>query len=98
MLEVCHLHLRAGLFELEDVNLDVAAGECVALMGPSGCGKTTILETICGLRQPAGGTIQRSPRVKACHRYGNSLKGCMVLMPCCSMASTAAAESRRQAR
>jgi ABC-type sugar transport system ATPase subunit len=58
MLEVHHLHLRAGLFALDDFNLEAAAGECVALMGPSGCGKTSVLETICGLRQASTGTIR----------------------------------------
>lgn len=57
MLSIQHLHLRAGQFERRDVNLEIAPGECVALMGPSGCGKTTLLETVCGLRQPASGAI-----------------------------------------
>ena len=57
MLEVRDLHLRAGKFRLDNVNLEVATGECVALMGPSGCGKTTLLEAICGLHQPASGSI-----------------------------------------
>ena len=57
MLEVRHLHLRADRFELKDVTLEVSSGECVALMGRSGCGKTTLLEAICGLRQPVSGSI-----------------------------------------
>lgn len=57
MLVVKDLHLRSGAFNLNDVNLTLATGECVALMGPSGCGKTTLLEAICGLRQPVSGSI-----------------------------------------
>jgi NitT/TauT family transport system ATP-binding protein len=34
---------------LEDVDLDVAKGEFVALVGPSGCGKTTLLHLFAGL-------------------------------------------------
>lgn len=51
MLEVRNLSMKVGAFELRDFSVEVAAGECVALMGPSGCGKTTVLEAICGLRE-----------------------------------------------
>ncbi|MCF7674797.1 MAG: ATP-binding cassette domain-containing protein [Akkermansiaceae bacterium] len=62
ILEIRHLDLQLGGFRLADFNLEVAGGECVALMGPSGCGKTTLLETICGLHRPAAGTIHLAGR------------------------------------
>lgn len=34
---------------LDDIHLEVAQGELVALLGPSGCGKTTLLRIIAGL-------------------------------------------------
>ena len=34
---------------VDEVDLDVASGETLAVMGPSGCGKSTLLELICGL-------------------------------------------------
>jgi multiple sugar transport system ATP-binding protein len=42
---------------LEDVSLDVKAGEIVAIVGPSGCGKTVLLRIIAGLQEPDGGTV-----------------------------------------
>lgn len=50
MLLIDRLTVQAGDFELSKFSLEIAKGECVALMGPSGCGKTTLMEAICGLR------------------------------------------------
>ncbi len=42
---------------LNNINLEIAAGEIVCLLGPSGCGKTTLLRLIAGLEHPDRGFI-----------------------------------------
>lgn len=42
---------------LNEVSLEVAAGETVAIMGPSGCGKSTLLQLLGGLDRPSAGEV-----------------------------------------
>lgn len=42
---------------LDNLDLDVAKGEFLALMGPSGSGKTTLLNLIAGIDQPTNGSL-----------------------------------------
>jgi putative hydroxymethylpyrimidine transport system ATP-binding protein len=42
---------------LDDVSLDVAPGEFVALVGPSGCGKSTLFDVVAGLERPDAGRV-----------------------------------------
>lgn len=42
---------------LQDVSLEIAKGECVALFGPNGGGKTTFLKLLLGFIKPKTGTI-----------------------------------------
>jgi NitT/TauT family transport system ATP-binding protein len=42
---------------LDDINIDVEAGEFVCLVGASGCGKSTLLGLVAGLTEPTSGAI-----------------------------------------
>lgn len=43
---------------LDSVDVDIEAGEFVAIVGPSGCGKSTLLNMIAALDRPDEGTIE----------------------------------------
>ena len=43
---------------LHGIDLDIPAGQFVAIVGRSGCGKSTLLRLLSGLDQPSSGTIQ----------------------------------------
>jgi branched-chain amino acid transport system ATP-binding protein len=58
MLSVRDLHAGYGDTEvLQGIDLDVAAGEVVAIVGANGVGKTTLLRAIAGLLSPTMGSI-----------------------------------------
>ena len=42
---------------VDDVSLEIAAGEFFSLLGPSGCGKTTTLRMIAGFEEPDDGRV-----------------------------------------
>jgi putative spermidine/putrescine transport system ATP-binding protein len=57
-LTLCGITQQFGtMLAANNISLDVAAGELVALLGPSGCGKTTLLRIIAGFQPQTAGSV-----------------------------------------
>ena len=54
---LCFRYSDSEPFILKELNLQIPAGQCVAITGPSGCGKTTLLKLMLGLIEPTEGEI-----------------------------------------
>jgi len=52
-----------GVKVLDDINLEIAEKEFVAIVGPSGCGKTTCLRMVAGFEPPTSGEVSVNGRV-----------------------------------
>jgi branched-chain amino acid transport system ATP-binding protein len=66
MLAVGHLDLFYGDAQaLDDVSVEVAAGEVVAIVGANGAGKTSLVRTVFGMQRPSRGTISFEGRAIA---------------------------------
>jgi ATP-binding cassette subfamily B protein RaxB len=50
-------YAKSEPFVIEDLNLSVPAGQCIAITGASGCGKTTLVKLLLGLLVPTEGEI-----------------------------------------
>jgi iron(III) transport system ATP-binding protein len=52
-----------GMAAVEDLRLEIKAGEFVSLLGPSGCGKTTTLRLVAGFLDPDAGEIRVNDKI-----------------------------------
>ena len=65
---------RTGVTALQEVALDIRAGEFISLIGPSGCGKSTLLRIVGDLIQPTSGSVtvngKSAHQARLDHDYG----------------------------
>ena len=54
---------EGGLDLLQDITLNVNAGDSLAITGPSGSGKSTLLSLLAGLDVPSGGDVSLHGKV-----------------------------------
>jgi ABC-type polysaccharide/polyol phosphate transport system ATPase subunit len=60
----------AGLWALDDVSLQVAAGECAVFLGRNGSGKSTLLKCLARTTRPTKGLVRTRGRVAALIQLG----------------------------
>ncbi len=74
VLSVHDVHKSFGAHHvLDGIELEVHAGDIVAVLGPSGCGKTTLLRLIAGFDQLDSGTITIDGRIVAAGERGSTV-------------------------
>jgi len=73
-LRIEHLSVTSSHGDVEDVSLDVGAGECVGLVGLRGSGSSTVGDVVAGLVKPTSGHITVDGKKLHYGDVANSLK------------------------
>jgi zinc/manganese transport system ATP-binding protein len=61
ILELSRINVRfKDRIVLNEIDIEVKAGEFIGMIGPNGAGKTTLLRVILGLLKPSGGSVKIS--------------------------------------
>jgi biotin transport system ATP-binding protein/energy-coupling factor transport system ATP-binding protein len=81
---VSYQYDRSGIPALNDISLEIHAGEYVALIGPNGCGKTTLIRQLNALCRPDRGSVtvdELDTSVAANHKEIRRLVGMLFQNP-----------------
>ena len=88
MLRLAHIGKSFGVTRaVDDVSLEIRAGEIVALVGENGAGKTTLMRIAAGELSPDSGSVEREGRIELVHQH-------FMLVPELSIAENLALGSR----
>lgn len=64
MIQIAHLYKSFGAQQvLQDVTLDIPAGQIVGLLGPNGAGKSTLMKILIGLWKADSGSVSVPSRI-----------------------------------
>jgi simple sugar transport system ATP-binding protein len=81
LLSIQNLTVHERLLSIEDLNLEVKAGEVIGLAGLEGSGQRTLLRTCSGLQQVATGSIVLDDREVTNEPYAERLEGGLQYLP-----------------
>ena len=89
---------RDSFWALQDINLEIGAGETFGIIGANGSGKSTLLRLIGGLGKPTRGRIDRRRTIGAMMTLGESFDTLLTGRENAITAGIVAGYTRRQAK